>query len=47
MHARQLDGDQLERSNDPAVLLRDEVAVTGLTKDGDRVPILREGSWQI
>jgi aminopeptidase len=25
----------------------DEVAVTGITSDGDRVPILREGSWQI
>ena len=25
----------------------DEVAVTGLTRGGDRVPILRDGSWQV
>jgi aminopeptidase len=25
----------------------DEVAVTGITRDGDRVPVLRDGSWQI
>lgn len=25
----------------------DEVAVTGVTKDGDRVPVLRDGAWQI
>ena len=24
-----------------------EVAVTGITRDGERVPVLREGSWQI
>jgi leucyl aminopeptidase (aminopeptidase T) len=24
-----------------------ELEVTGLTKDGDRVPVLRDGSWQI
>ena len=25
----------------------DEVAVTGITRDGERVPVLRDGSWQI
>jgi aminopeptidase len=25
----------------------DEVAVTGITRDGDRVPVLRGGSWQL
>jgi aminopeptidase len=25
----------------------DDVAVTGITHDGDRVPVLRDGSWQI
>jgi aminopeptidase len=25
----------------------DEVAVTGITREGDRVPVLRDGSWQI
>lgn len=25
----------------------DEVAVTGITRDGDRVPVLRDGAWQI
>ena len=25
----------------------DDVAVTGITRDGDRVPVLRDGSWQI
>ena len=24
-----------------------ELAVTGITKDGDRVPVLRDGDWQI
>jgi aminopeptidase len=24
-----------------------EVAVTGITRDGDRVPVLRDGSWQL
>ena len=25
----------------------DEVAVTGITRDGERVPVLRGGSWQL
>jgi aminopeptidase len=25
----------------------DEVAVTGITREGDRVPVLRDGAWQI
>jgi aminopeptidase len=25
----------------------DDVAVTGITRDGSRVPILRDGSWQV
>lgn len=25
----------------------DDVAVTGVTKDGERVPVLRDGSWQL
>ena len=25
----------------------DEVAVTGITRDGERVPVLRGGAWQI
>jgi aminopeptidase len=25
----------------------DDVSVTGITRDGERVPVLREGSWQI
>jgi aminopeptidase len=25
----------------------DDVAVTGITRDGERVPVLRGGSWQI
>jgi aminopeptidase len=25
----------------------DEIAVTGITREGDRVPVLREGAWQI
>ncbi|HZO63318.1 MAG TPA: aminopeptidase [Gaiellaceae bacterium] len=25
----------------------DDVAVTGITRDGERVPVLRDGSWQI
>ena len=25
----------------------DEVAVTGIARDGDRTPVLRDGSWQI
>jgi aminopeptidase len=25
----------------------DEVAVTGVTRDGERVPVLRDGSWQL
>jgi aminopeptidase len=25
----------------------DEVAVTGITREGERVPVLREGSWQL
>ena len=25
----------------------DEVAVTGITRDGERVPVLRDGSWQL
>jgi aminopeptidase len=24
-----------------------ELAVTGVTKDGERVPILRDGDWQL
>ena len=24
-----------------------ELAVTGITKAGERVPVLRDGSWQI
>ena len=29
------------------VLRGDEVAVTGITREGERVPVLRDGSWQI
>jgi leucyl aminopeptidase (aminopeptidase T) len=25
----------------------DEVDVTGITRDGERVPVLRQSSWQI
>ena len=25
----------------------DEVSVTGITRDGERVPVLRDGTWQI
>jgi aminopeptidase len=25
----------------------DDVAVTGITREGDRVPVLRDGAWQI
>jgi leucyl aminopeptidase (aminopeptidase T) len=25
----------------------DEVAVTGITRDGSEVPLLREGAWQV
>ena len=25
----------------------DEVSVTGITRDGDRVPVLRDGAWQV
>ncbi len=25
----------------------DDVSVTGITRDGDRIPVLREGAWQI
>jgi aminopeptidase len=25
----------------------DDVAVTGITREGDRVPVLRDGTWQI
>jgi leucyl aminopeptidase (aminopeptidase T) len=25
----------------------DELAVTGITTDGERVPVLRDGLWQI
>ena len=25
----------------------DEIAVTGITRDGERIPVLRDGSWQI
>ena len=24
-----------------------DVAVTGVTRDGERVPVLRDGSWQL
>jgi leucyl aminopeptidase (aminopeptidase T) len=26
---------------------RDDVAVTGITQEGERVPVLRDGSWQL
>jgi leucyl aminopeptidase (aminopeptidase T) len=25
----------------------DDVAVTGITESGDRVPVLRDGRWQL
>ena len=25
----------------------DDVDVTGITRDGDRVPVLRGGAWQV
>jgi aminopeptidase len=44
--------DDVERINDSAVHLDfmiggNEVAVTGLTRDGREVPLLRDGAWQI
>jgi aminopeptidase len=46
------DEDDVQRSNVSAIHIdfmigSDDVAVTGLTSDGDRVPILRGGSWQL
>ena len=47
-----LDEDQRERSNDSEIHIdfmigSDELTVTGVTADGDRVPVLVGGSWQI
>ncbi len=47
-----LSEDDRERRNRSAIHIDfmiggDDVAVTGITRDGGRVPVLREGSWQI
>ena len=46
------DADDLPRINESAVHIdfmigSDDVAVTGTTKAGEQVPILRGGTWQI
>jgi aminopeptidase len=47
-----LSDDDLRRRNRSSIHIDfmiggDEVAVTGITRDGDRAPVLRDGSWQI
>jgi aminopeptidase len=47
-----LDDDERERSNESEIHIdfmigSDELKVTGLTADGERVPVLVEGRWQI
>jgi aminopeptidase len=47
-----LSDEDRERRNRSAIHIDfmiggDEVSVTGLTRDGDRVPVLRAGSWQL
>ena len=44
--------DDRARSNESAIHVDfmiggDDVAVTGITRDGRRVPLLRNGSWQL
>jgi aminopeptidase len=45
------DGDRQRRNRSSIhidfMIGGDEVAVTGITRDGERVPVLRNGSWQI
>jgi len=47
-----VDGDEVERVNKSQIHIDfmiggDDVDVTGITADGDRVPLLRAGAWQI
>ena len=47
-----VDGDEVERVNKSQIHIDfmiggDDVDVTGITADGDRVPLLRGGAWQI
>lgn len=47
-----LDEDDRQRRNRSAIhtdfmIGADDVEVTGLTRDGERVPVLRDGAWQI
>ena len=47
-----LSDEDRQRSNRSSIHIdfmigSDEVAVTGITRDGQRVPVMREGSWQI
>jgi aminopeptidase len=47
-----LEGDDRARRNHSAIHIdfmigAPDVSVTGLTRDGDQVPVLRDGAWQI
>ncbi len=47
-----LDEQDRERSNESEIHIdfmigSDELTVTGLTREGERVPVLAAGSWQI
>ncbi len=47
-----LSDDDLSRRNRSSIHIDfmiggDEVTVTGVTRDGDRIPVLRNGSWQL
>jgi aminopeptidase len=47
-----VEGEDLERVNDSRIHIdfmigSPELQVTGITKDGDRVPVLHDGNWQI
>jgi aminopeptidase len=51
-YATGVDEDDVPRINTSSIHVdfmigSDDVSVTGITRDGSRVPVLRGGSWQI